>query len=88
MDAAWFFIDKSNPHTHFGPLLILSPPKNAPASYVQDFVNDWRNSTTFSPPFNYRLSKGIIPLWDVLEDNQVDLALAGVAGTRTRVWQP
>lgn len=68
-DAAWFYIDKTNPHAHFGPLMILSPPKGRSRNYVKKFVDQWRSCQTFSAPFNYQLTRGLNPEWEVLEDD-------------------
>ncbi|PHR62239.1 MAG: wax ester/triacylglycerol synthase family O-acyltransferase [Robiginitomaculum sp.] len=73
-DAAWFFIEKSDAPSHFGPLLILSRPKNASKNYVSDLVARWRSyDHDIKPPFNYKLSLKPRPKWLVLPDNKIDL---------------
>jgi diacylglycerol O-acyltransferase len=73
MDAAWFYIERREAPAHFGPLIILSPPKGSRKDYVKKLVDQWRGCTTFAPPFNYRLSRSKIPTWEVLRGHQIDL---------------
>lgn len=71
-DLAWFFAEKPDAPAHFAPLIILSPPKGAPATYVGDLVEQWREHQEFRAPFNYLLGKGRLS-WRVLADDEIDL---------------
>lgn len=72
-DAAWFYIERPEAPVHFAPLLILSPPADAPTTFIRDFVEQWRQCKACAPPFNYRLRRGRLPAWDVLDDDEIDL---------------
>lgn len=72
-DAAWFYVEKPDAPAHFGPLIILSRPPQASATFIRDFVELWRGCKTFAPPFNYRLRRDRVPAWDVLDDQDIDL---------------
>jgi WS/DGAT/MGAT family acyltransferase len=72
-DAAWFYVEKPNAPAHFAPLMILSKPAGAPATFIRDFVEQWRGARSFAPPFNYRLRQGRVPAWDILPDEEIDL---------------
>ncbi|MBF6149523.1 WS/DGAT/MGAT family O-acyltransferase [Nocardia nova] len=72
-DAAWFFVERGDAPAHFGPLIILSPPAGAPATYVGDLVAQWRASEAFAPPFNTVLRKKPIPCWETVPDQAIDL---------------
>lgn len=72
-DAAWFYVEKAEAPANVGPLLILSPPPDAPDNFISEFVEQWRQCKTFAPPFNYRLRKNPIPAWEVLPDDTIDL---------------
>ncbi len=72
-DAAWFYVEKEQAPAQIGPLLILSPPVGAAASFIGDFVEQWRQCKTFAAPFNYRLRRYPIPAWEVIDDDRIDL---------------
>ncbi|WP_433567227.1 WS/DGAT/MGAT family O-acyltransferase [Nocardia sp. CA-151230] len=72
-DAAWFFVERSDAPAHFGPLIIVSPPAGAPATYVGDLVAQWRANQTFAPPFNAVLGRWPIPCWETAADQDIDL---------------
>jgi diacylglycerol O-acyltransferase len=72
-DASWFYIETPDAPVHFGPLMILSPPPGASDRFIGEFVDSWRQSTTFAPPFNYLLHMNPLPSWEVLRDDQIDL---------------
>lgn len=48
-------------------------PKNAPATYLRDMVDRWRQSRHFEEPFNLRLKPGLLPDWERLAAHQIDL---------------
>ncbi|MFE2996942.1 wax ester/triacylglycerol synthase family O-acyltransferase [Nocardia sp. NPDC059246] len=72
-DAAWFYIEKRDAPSHFGPLLILSPPEGAAGTYVGDLVTRWRSDRTFAPPFNLLLRKTPLPGWHTVPNADIDL---------------
>lgn len=72
-DAAWFYVEKAETPANVGPLLILTPPADAPDNFISGFVEQWRQHKTFAPPFNYRLKRNPIPAWEVLPDDEIDL---------------
>lgn len=72
-DAAWFFIEKPDVPGHFGPLIVLSRPPDASPTFIREWVDQWRTCRVYAPPFNYRLARGRIPRWEVLQPEQVDL---------------
>ncbi|WP_293002321.1 wax ester/triacylglycerol synthase family O-acyltransferase [Mycobacterium sp.] len=73
VDAAWFYVEQDHAPAHFGPLMILTPPAHAPASYVTDLVEQWRQCRTFAPPFNLQLVRRPLPAWKSLTDEEIDL---------------
>ena len=72
-DAAWFYVEKAETPANVGPLLILTPPAGAPDNFISEFVEQWRQCKTFAPPFNYRIRRNPIPVWEVLPDEEIDL---------------
>ncbi|MBJ8343875.1 wax ester/triacylglycerol synthase family O-acyltransferase [Antrihabitans sp. YC2-6] len=72
-DAAWFYVEKAETPANVGPLLILTPPAGAPDNFISEFVEQWRQCKTFMPPFNYRIRRNPIPVWEVLPDDAIDL---------------
>ena len=73
MDAAWFYVEKPGAPAHFGPLFILSKPKNHSRNYVKDLVEHWQQQTNFRPPFNFLLNRKLVPHWEVLPKERMDL---------------
>lgn len=72
-DAGWFYVEQPDAPAHFGPLVILSLPADAPATYVRDLVEQWRQCQQFQAPFNYLLRRRLWPSWEVLPDEAIDL---------------
>jgi len=72
-DAAWFYAEKPDAPAHFGPLIILSRPAGPGRGFVRDFVEQWRSHRVYAPPFNYRLGGSLLPVWEPLRDEQIDL---------------
>lgn len=73
MDAAWFFVETPQTPANVGPLLIFTPPPDAPDTFIMDFVEQWRASRTYAAPFNYVVRRTPTPHWEVLSDDQIDL---------------
>src|SRR5690242_15155764 len=56
-----------------GVLANLKMPDDADESYLEDLVNMWRSHKTFQAPFNYKLRGTLVPRWEVLPDEEIDL---------------
>jgi WS/DGAT/MGAT family acyltransferase len=72
-DAAWLLVEKPEQPVHVACLAICSKPEGAPRGYLRDWVDRWRECRHFAPPFNYRYRPGIVPMWEVLDDADIDL---------------
>ncbi|NKI16064.1 wax ester/triacylglycerol synthase family O-acyltransferase [Spongiibacter sp. KMU-166] len=72
MDAAWLYIEKREAPAHFGPLIFMSCPEGEP-DFVARLVSEWRKSQQFAPPFNYRLAKGLVPKWEIVPNDELDM---------------
>lgn len=72
-DAAWLLVEKPEQPVHVACLAICSKPEGAPRGYLRDWVNRWRECRHFAPPFNYRYRPGVLPMWEVLDDADIDL---------------
>ena len=69
IDFIFLSLEKRQQPMHVGGLFLFEIPEQAPATFIQDLVQDIRNSKTIPvPPFNNRLS-GLF--WD--EDEEFDL---------------
>jgi WS/DGAT/MGAT family acyltransferase len=73
MDAAWFFVETAQTPANVGPLLIFTPPPDAPDTFIMDFVEQWRACRTYAAPFNYVIRRTPTPHWEILSDDQIDL---------------
>ncbi|MDQ6805416.1 MAG: wax ester/triacylglycerol synthase family O-acyltransferase, partial [Actinomycetota bacterium] len=76
-DRLFLIADAVRTPQHIAALAIFSPPDGAEADFVTRLGQDFRRVRTFAPPFNYRLRRpglrAILPAWDVLADEDVDL---------------
>ena len=69
LDFLFLSLEKRQQPMHVAGLLLFQLPENAPASFIQDLVNDIRTAKTIPfPPFNNKLN-GL--LWD--DDSEFDL---------------
>jgi diacylglycerol O-acyltransferase len=69
IDFIFLSLEKRQQPMHVGGLFLFEIPEHAPATFIQDLVQDIRNSKSIPiPPFNNRLS-GLF--WD--EDEEFDL---------------
>lgn len=72
MDAAWLYVEKKAAPAHFGPLVFMSCPEGEP-DFVKKLVAQWRQHRDFAPPFNYRLANSLVPRWEVVADEDLDM---------------
>lgn len=72
-DAAWLMVEKPEQPVHVACLAICSKPEGAPRGYLRDWVDRWRECRSFAPPFNYRYRPGLLPMWEQLDDADIDL---------------
>ncbi|HWY26241.1 MAG TPA: wax ester/triacylglycerol synthase domain-containing protein, partial [Nevskia sp.] len=72
-DAAWLMVEKPEQPVHVACLAICSKPEGAPRGYLRDWVDRWRECRSFAPPFNYRYRPGLVPMWEQLDDADIDL---------------
>jgi WS/DGAT/MGAT family acyltransferase len=76
-DRLFLIADAVRTPQHIAALAIFSPPDGAPSDFVTSLGEDFRRVQTFAPPFNYRLRRpglrAILPAWEVLPDEDVDL---------------
>ena len=75
LDASWLMVESRDTPMHVGGLLVFELPERAAPDYLQRMMADFRASTRFAPPWNYRLRKpglkGLRPSW--VEQDTVDL---------------
>ena len=66
LDAAWLTVDSRDTPMHVATLVILSKPKNAAPSYLQDLVDEFQGARSFVPPWNLRIRqsalKNVLPV--------------------------
>ena len=72
-DAGWLHAETNRTPMHVGVLATFAMPDDAGPSYLEDLVTRWRSVRTFQPPFNYRLRGTLVPRWQTLEDDEIDL---------------
>jgi diacylglycerol O-acyltransferase / wax synthase len=72
-DAGWLFAETFRTPMQVGVLANFSMPEDAGDSYLGDLVAHWRTFTTFEAPFNYKLRGSLLPRWEVLPDDAIDL---------------
>lgn len=72
-DAGWLFAETFRTPMQVGVLANFTMPEDAGPSYLGDLVEHWRSFTTFEEPFNYKLKGGLLPRWEVLADEDIDL---------------
>ena len=72
-DAGWLHAETFRTPMQVGVLANLKMPDDADECYLEDLVNMWRTHKTFQPPFNYKLRGTLLPRWEVLPDEEIDL---------------
>ena len=72
LDAAWLTVDSRDTPMHVATLVILSKPKNAAPSYLQDLVDEFQGARSFVPPWNLRIRqsalKNVLPVVEEIHD--------------------
>lgn len=72
-DAAWLFAERKHVPQQVAMLALCTPPADAPATFVRDLVDRWRQHRRFAPPFNYKLTGRAVKGWEQLADADIDL---------------
>jgi WS/DGAT/MGAT family acyltransferase len=72
-DAGFLVAEKSDRGAQVSMLTRWSLPGDATESYVRDLVARWSKCRNFAPPFNLRLKSGLVPDWETLSPDQIDL---------------
>ncbi len=72
-DAGWLFAETFRTPMQVGVLANFTMPDDADATYLEKLVNHWRTFNTFEEPFNYKLKGGLLPRWEILPDEEIDL---------------
>lgn len=72
LDAAWLTVDSRDTPMHVATLAILSKPKNASPTYLQDLVKEFQGARSFVPPWNLRIRqsplKNVLPVVEEIHD--------------------
>lgn len=73
-DRAWLVADRHDMPLHVGALVVFSPPETDGPDFVRTMVARFKETQTFARPFNQRLrSSRLLPSWEVLADDRIDL---------------
>src|SRR5436190_22289596 len=72
-DAAWLYAEGQNTPQHVACLAVCTLPADAPPTFLRELVAEWKTRRTFAPPFNFRLTGGLLPAWEQLSDDEVDI---------------
>ncbi|HEX4880597.1 MAG TPA: wax ester/triacylglycerol synthase family O-acyltransferase [Limnobacter sp.] len=75
LDASWLYVESKEAPMHVGSMAIFTVEGEPVQAAIARIVSLLRNSTEFSPPFNYRLSNPrLMTLWPKwIEVDKVDL---------------
>jgi len=75
LDRSWLILEKPDAPMHVGGMITFSKPDGAPADYLSDLVQRFREDHGFVPPWSFKLSPGlsgkVSPSW--VEDTSLDL---------------
>ena len=72
-DAGFLVAEKQDRGAQVSMLTRWSLPGDAKEDYVRDLVARWSQCRDFAPPFNQRVKPGLIPDWETLRADQIDL---------------
>jgi WS/DGAT/MGAT family acyltransferase len=72
-DAGFLLAEKTDGGAQVSMLTRWSLPSDAKEDYVRDLVARWSECKNFAAPFNQRLKSGVIPDWETLTPDQIDL---------------
>lgn len=75
MDASWLYVESHETPMHVAALMYFKLPDDAPEDYLQQLINDLKQTTEFYPPWNLKLRssrlKSLAHVW--VEDNDLDI---------------
>ncbi len=72
-DAGFLLAEKTDRGAQVSMLTRWSLPPDAKEDYVRDLVARWSECRNFAAPFNLRLRSGLVPDWETLRPDQIDL---------------
>ena len=74
-DAAWLLMENRDRPMHVAGLQLFEFPDDAPAGFIRELANQFRESTDLRPPFNWRLDRpyGRAGQFKWVTDERVDL---------------
>jgi diacylglycerol O-acyltransferase len=72
-DAGFLVAEKSDRGAQVSMLTRWSLPDGAKEDFVTSLVERWRTCRNFAEPFNMRVKPGVIPDWEVLSPDKIDL---------------
>lgn len=72
-DAGFLLAEKPDRGAQVSMLTRWSPPDGAGDDYVRGLVARWSTCRNFAPPFNLRVRSGLVPDWETLSPDQIDL---------------
>lgn len=72
-DAGFLLAETPRCGAHVSMLSTWKLPKAATEDFLRDTVQRWRNSVSFAQPYNLRLKPGLLPDWEELQPEQIDL---------------
>ncbi|HZZ51148.1 MAG TPA: wax ester/triacylglycerol synthase family O-acyltransferase [Pseudonocardia sp.] len=72
-DAAFLVTEKPTRGSQVSMLTRWSLPPDAKDDFLTKLVDRWRNCRDFAEPFNLRLKAGLVPAWETLRSDQIDL---------------
>lgn len=72
-DASWLHAETDRTPMQVGVLATFTKPADAGPTYLSDLVERWRGVQQFQPPFNYLASGGVLPRWEILDPDRIDL---------------
>jgi WS/DGAT/MGAT family acyltransferase len=72
-DAGFLLAEKAGGGAQVSMLTRWSLPSDATEGYVRDLVARWSGCRNFASPFNLRVKAGLVPGWETLTPDQIDL---------------
>jgi WS/DGAT/MGAT family acyltransferase len=72
-DAGFLLAEKPDRGAQVSMLTRWTLPDGAKEDYVRELVAHWSTCKNFAPPFNLRLKSGLVPDWETLSPDQIDL---------------
>jgi diacylglycerol O-acyltransferase / wax synthase len=72
-DAGFLLSENNTRGAQVSMLTTWSLPPRAPADFLSRLVASWRECRDFAEPFNLRVKPGLLPDWEKLEPEKIDL---------------